>query len=132
MGNTLGSLRSYLPQRRTNHANNNNVGDLSSSPSSAANTNNNNIHAASSRLNLINQLILLGGNGGGGGGGIMGNKRGGKTTNALTDFHNVSFASHFFMAGRKFKNIITQAQTFLFGDQLDLGFLLAHKPLLVI
>ena len=29
---------------------------------------------------------------------------------------------------RKFKNLLQQTQTFLFGDQLDLAFVLAHKP----
>lgn len=42
--------------------------------------------------------------------------------------HNVSFSSHFIIAGRRFKNLISQTQTFLFGDQMDLNFILAHKP----
>jgi hypothetical protein len=46
----------------------------------------------------------------------------------LNDFTNISFASHFYMAGRKFKNLLQQTQTFLFGDQLDLAFVVAHKP----
>lgn len=46
----------------------------------------------------------------------------------LNDFTNITFASHFYMAGRKFKNLLQQTQTFLFGDQLDLAFVLAHKP----
>ena len=44
---------------------------------------------------------------------------------------NVSFSSHFLIAGRRFKNLINQTQTFLFGDQLDLSFILAHKPVVV-
>lgn len=87
------------------------------------------IHPASSRLNLINQLTSLG---------VVAasaaarrTRRSKKSANSLNDFNNVSFAAYFFMAGRKFKNVITQAQTFLFGDQLDLGFLLAHKPIMV-
>ena len=46
--------------------------------------------------------------------------------------NNVSFASHFMIAGRRFKNLISQTQTFLFGDQLDLSFILAHKPVTVL
>jgi hypothetical protein len=44
---------------------------------------------------------------------------------------NVSFGSHFLLAGRRFKSVINQAQSFLFGDQLDLSFILAHKPVTV-
>jgi hypothetical protein len=43
----------------------------------------------------------------------------------------VSFSSHFIIAGRRFKNLINQTQSFLFGDQLDLNFILAHKPVVV-
>lgn len=43
----------------------------------------------------------------------------------------VSFSSHFIIAGRRFKNLINQTQNFLFGDQLDLNFILAHKPVAV-
>lgn len=87
-------------------------------------TTNNSMHPASSRLNLINQLVGLGAN-------PAPSRYSKKSNNGLNDFQNVSFANYFFMAGHRFKNIITQAQTFLFGDQLDLGFLLAHKPISV-
>lgn len=43
----------------------------------------------------------------------------------------VSFSSHFIIAGRRFKNLINQTQNFLFGDQLDLNFIMAHKPVAV-
>lgn len=49
-----------------------------------------------------------------------------------SDLFNVSFSAYFFIAGRRFKNLVSQAaQTFLFGDQLDLSFILAHKPVTV-
>ena len=42
-------------------------------------------------------------------------------------------APQFFIAGRKFKSAsLTQTQWFLFGDKLDLGFILSHKPAHVI
>lgn len=75
-----------------------------------------------SRLNLINQLVTLSNN-------LKKSKS--NNSNNLNDFSNISFASHFFLAGRKFKNLINQSQTFLFGDQLDLGFILSHKPAIV-
>lgn len=124
MGNYISSLRAHVmsnvgstPQSRDT---------TSTAPTATTNASNNqttnSIYPASSRLNLINQLIGLGGS-------AVASR--GKKASALNDFQNVTFANHFFMAGRRFKNIITQAQTFLFGDQLDLGFLLAHKPILV-
>ena len=93
-----------------------------------------------SRLNLINQLIHL--NGASAATVTQQNaptayrrRRLGKkpkTNNGnLNDFANVTFASHFYMAGRKFKSMANQVQTFLFGDQLDLAFILAHKPAVV-
>lgn len=109
MGNLVSSLRGHLEGEAA-------TSSSTSQPSSAdapATT----MHQTSSRLNLINQL--------------MGTRGGKRTTPGLGDFSNVSFASHFYIAGRRFKNIVNQAQTFLFGDQLDLGFLLAHKPILV-
>lgn len=77
---------------------------------------------ANSRLNLINQLISS-----------NTNRTGGlrfksKNSSGINDFQNINFASNYYMAGRKFKNLIDQNQTFLFGDQLDLGFVLTHKP----
>jgi hypothetical protein len=75
---------------------------------------------ANSRLNLINQLVTFN---------TPANRKSKSSPNGnLNDFQNVSFGSHFFLAGRKFKNLISQAQTFLFGDQLDLAFVLSHKP----
>jgi hypothetical protein len=48
------------------------------------------------------------------------------------DFIKCSFANHFYMAGRRFKNTMTQsAPAFLFGDISDLGFILSHKPVVV-
>ena len=61
-----------------------------------------------------------------GGGGNKKTKTNGSSN--LNDFTSITFASHFYMAGRKFKNLLQQTQTFLFGDQLDLAFVLAHKP----
>jgi hypothetical protein len=78
---------------------------------------------ANSRLNLINQLVTFS---------SAANRKSKANANAnLNDFQNVSFSSHFFLAGRKFKNLISQAQTFLFGDQLDLAFILSHRPVYV-
>jgi hypothetical protein len=78
---------------------------------------------ANSRLNLINQLVNFS---------SAGNRKTKASASAnLNDFQNVSFSSHFFLAGRKFKNLISQAQTFLFGDQLDLAFILSHRPVYV-
>ena len=96
-------------------------------------------HQTNSRLNLINQLIV-GFNGNNNNNNVNRNRRSRSRSglsnkkskfNNLNDFTNISFASHFYMAGRKFKNIIGQTQTFLFGDQLDLGFILSHKPVAV-
>lgn len=77
---------------------------------------------ANSRLNLINQLLSNNTNRTGG----LRSKS--KNSNGLNDFQGINFASNYYMAGRKFKNLIDQNQTFLFGDQLDLGFILTHKP----
>ncbi|RNA08487.1 RING finger protein 157-like [Brachionus plicatilis] len=77
---------------------------------------------ANSRLNLINQLLSTSTNRSNGLRFIS------KNTTGLNDFQSIHFASNYFMAGRKFKNLIDQNQTFLFGDQLDLGFILANKP----
>lgn len=77
---------------------------------------------ANSRLNLINQLLTNNNNR------SNGLRFKSKNASGLNDFQSIHFASSYFMAGRKFKNLIDQNQTFLFGDQLDLGFILAHKP----
>lgn len=144
MGNLVNNVRVYLSNGSNNNenANNNNgggneqnnqtVNNATTTVSRAENTQSLNRPRggsnelsvaqghANSRLNLINQLTTF----------ANGRKKSSKN-NCLNDFQNVSFAAHFFMAGRKFKNIITQAQTFLFGDQLDLGFILSHKAILV-
>lgn len=83
---------------------------------SISNTNITNL--PSSRLNLI--FNNLNGN----------NNRNTKRKKGL-HLNNASFATHFIIAGRRFKNLLSQTQTFLFGDQLDLSFILAHKPVLV-
>ncbi len=76
----------------------------------------------SSRLNLIlNSLHLTNSN----------NTNDNKQNKKSSQFNHISFASHFIIAGRRFKNIINQTQAFLFGDQLDLSFILAHKPVVV-
>lgn len=132
MGNYMSSLRSYLGSTANSRGGGGGGVTVAGAGGGGAETtgstsapNNNNMHPASSRLNLINQLTNLGG--------LAGTSRRfiSRKNGTLNDFNNVSFAAHFFMAGRRFKNIITQAQTFLFGDQLDLGFLLAHKPIMV-
>lgn len=51
-----------------------------------------------------------------------------KRKKSRNDLFNVSFSAYFFIAGRRFKNLVNSAQSFLFGDQLDLSFILAHKP----
>lgn len=83
---------------------------------------------ANSRLNLINQLVA-------GSNSSSSSNRKSKSSAAggsnLSDFQNIAFSANFFLAGRKFKNLINQAQTFLFGDQLDLAFVLSHKPVVV-
>jgi hypothetical protein len=106
MGNAVSIGRRYLIG--SNNAENNNQLNII--------INNDNFAAsrANSRLNLINQLITF-----------KGKK---SKTNNLGDFTNVSFSSYIYLAGHKFKNLIDQAQTFLFGDQLDLAFILLHKP----
>ena len=93
----------------------------------------------SSRLNLINQLMSLNGSTPHSFGGRnqhrhrrlrhrLTKKPKANAAGHLSDFASISFASHFFMAGRRFKSLASQAQTFLFGDQLDLAFVLSHKP----
>ncbi len=52
-------------------------------------------------------------------------------TNNKNKKKSTQFASHFMIAGRKFKNIIDETQAFLFGDHVDLSFILAHKPVVV-
>ena len=51
--------------------------------------------------------------------------------NNPNDLQSVTFAAHFFMAGKRFKNLIGHTQNFLFGDNLDLNFILSHKPVAV-
>lgn len=53
-----------------------------------------------------------------------------KLTNS-NELQTVQFASYFLMAGRRFKNMIGHSQNFLFGDNLDLNFILTHKPVIV-
>ncbi|CAF0858506.1 unnamed protein product [Brachionus calyciflorus] len=121
MGATLSTARNYIldiwPLRTTS--------EIETQQSDAVNDESQNLNQnqANSRLNLINQLLRtnsLRTNG------ITRPKT--KNLNCLNDFQNVHFAQNYYMAGRKFKNLIDQNQTFLFGDQLDLGFVLSHKP----
>lgn len=106
MGNVVSIGRRYLVGSN-NTENNNQLNIIINNDNFAASR-------ANSRLNLINQLITF-----------KGKK---SKTNNLGDFTNVSFSSYIYLAGHKFKNLIDQAQTFLFGDQLDLAFILLHKP----
>ena len=133
MGLVLATARRSLRNRQDesdsnrNQANPNASGGGNGSGSDhLTNPNNNNEPLgshANSRLNIINQLISFSSGGG---------RKSKSNNNAnLNDFQNISFNSHFFLAGRKFKNLINQAQTFLFGDQLDLAFVLSHKPVVV-
>ncbi len=79
-----------------------------------------NSNLPSSRVNLI-----LSGAG-------FANNENGKRKKKPLNSANVSFSSHFLLAGRRFKSPINQTQSFLFGDQLDLGFIMAHKPVVVL
>ena len=51
--------------------------------------------------------------------------------NNPNDLQSVTFAAYFFMAGKRFKSLIGHTQNFLFGDNLDLNFILSHKPVVV-
>jgi hypothetical protein len=87
---------------------------------------------ANSRLNLLAQLLNFNSS----------NNNNIATTNIndsskrqqksnTTDLINVNFSNHFYMTGKKIKNLANQAHLFLFGDQLDLSFIVSHKPVYV-
>lgn len=88
--------------------------NINNNPNNESN-NNNATNIPNSRLNLLYNQIS--------------NKN--KKKKSRNDLFNVSFSAYFYIAGRRFKNLMTQAQNFLFGDQLDLSFILAHKPVMV-
>lgn len=113
MGNYISSLRDRLEGEAEPG------GRESSVTTTTAASSNMQPAATSSRTtNLINQLIAR----------TTGNSR---KPNGIGGTANVTFSAYFFMAGQRFKNVVSQAQTFLFGEQIDLAFLLKHKPVAV-
>lgn len=127
MGATLSTARQYIPQFLIGGQNENSRMSRNLNATTDDLTNDTNYQTANmpqinSRLNLINQLLAF----------TNANGKKSKSANGnLNDFQNISFSSYYYVAGRKFKNLITQTQTFLFGDQLDLAFILSHKPVSV-
>ena len=90
---------------------------------------------ANSRLNLIAQLLNF--NSSNNNNNNNNNNNGATSNNSdskrqpkssTNDLINVNFSNHFYMTGKKIKNLANQAHLFLFGDQLDLSFIVSHKP----
>ena len=85
---------------------------------------------ANSRLNLIAQLLNFNSSNNNNNNGATSNNSDSKRQpkSSTNDLINVNFSNHFYMTGKKIKNLANQAHLFLFGDQLDLSFIVSHKP----
>jgi hypothetical protein len=83
-----------------------------------------------SRLNLLAQLLNFNSSNNNNSNNLASNNNESKRQNKsnATDLINVNFSNHFYMTGKKIKNLANQAHLFLFGDQLDLSFIVSHKP----
>jgi hypothetical protein len=110
----------------------NEIRSVNNPPSQDNLTTNQIITTANSRLNLLTQLFsfssTLNSNANVNGTGSSGNGSKRQTKSSASDLINVTFSTHFYMTGKKIKNMANQAHSFLFGDQLDLSFVVSHKP----
>jgi hypothetical protein len=126
MGQALSTAQQNILNRFLNNPNPNEINNLNNNFLFGNNSDAPGTANPNTRLNFINQLISISNS-------SARNRKSKSNQNAalLNDFQNIQFGSNFFLAGHKFKNLVSQAQTFLFGDQLDLAFIVSHKPVVV-